>query len=122
MKHKYSFDLISKLISGYFNMDPALLYKKSRKDNIVETRRIAMYFSRQLIRERNKRTKKKTPPSLKRIARHFNLTDHTTILYHIRRVEQLRKIYKEYDSDIRIISIHLKNGDIDYFKKNLPDL
>ena len=76
---------IQEKVCNYYKTSFDDLLSSSRKRNLVKTRQIAMYLSKQL-----------TNHSLMEISKNFNKKDHTTVLHAI------QSIKSQYESDINI--------------------
>nr|WP_235603633.1 chromosomal replication initiator protein DnaA [Balneola sp. EhC07] len=72
-----SIESIQNYVCDYFGIDTNKVREKTRKQEIVEARQIAMYFS-----------KKYTKSSLKTIGLHFGGRDHSTVIHAISTVEE----------------------------------
>ena len=92
-KSQISIDSIQQHVSEYFGIDPNRVREKTRKQEIVEARQIAMYLSKQM-----------TKSSLKTIGLHFGGRDHSTVIHAITAVEdrlQTSSKHKQIVNDIR---------------------
>jgi len=72
-----SIESIQEYVCDYFGIDTNKVREKTRKQEIVEARQIAMYLS-----------KKFTESSLKTIGLHFGGRDHSTVIHAISTIEQ----------------------------------
>ncbi|MBI3601812.1 MAG: chromosomal replication initiator protein DnaA [Candidatus Omnitrophica bacterium] len=90
-----SVDMVQKEVAEFFNLTLYDLKNKSRHKNVVVPRQVAMYLSRKL-----------TAHSLPEIGAAFGGKDHTTILYAVKKVEEV--LLK--DEQIRKIVETLKNS------------
>lgn len=72
-----SIESIQNYVCDYFGIETNKVREKTRKQEIVEARQIAMYFS-----------KKFTKSSLKTIGLHFGGRDHSTVIHAISTVEE----------------------------------
>jgi chromosomal replication initiator protein len=72
-----SIESIQNYVCEYFSIEPNKVREKTRKQEIVEARQIAMYLS-----------KKFTKSSLKTIGLHFGGRDHSTVIHAISTVEE----------------------------------
>ncbi len=75
-KKHVSIEDIQRLVCDYFGIDPNKVREKTRKQEIVEARQIAMYMSKTM-----------TKSSLKTIGLHFGGRDHSTVIHAINAVE-----------------------------------
>jgi chromosomal replication initiator protein len=75
-KRHISIEMIQSQVCSYFGIDPNKVREKTRKQEIVEARQIAMYLSKQL-----------TKNSLKTIGLQFGGRDHSTVIHAITSVE-----------------------------------
>jgi chromosomal replication initiator protein len=72
-----SIEQIQEYVCDYFGIDTNKVREKTRKQEIVEARQIAMYLSKQF-----------TDSSLKTIGLHFGGRDHSTVIHAISTVEE----------------------------------
>jgi chromosomal replication initiator protein len=99
-KKHISIELIQNQVSEYFGIDANKVREKTRKQEIVEARQIAMYLSKQM-----------TKNSLKTIGLHFGGRDHSTVIHAITSVEDRLKnpkhsrIIKDIQHKIELASI-----------------
>ncbi len=92
-KHQnISIEQIQKVVCEHFSIPDDLLRGKSRKQEIVFARQIAMYLSKELTRY-----------SLKSIGLHFGGRDHTTVIHAVRSINKTLK-----DSKVKKIIEDLK--------------
>ncbi|MDZ7371193.1 MAG: chromosomal replication initiator protein DnaA [candidate division KSB1 bacterium] len=73
-----SIEFIQKATADYFHIPDDLLRAKTRKQEIVMARQIAMYLCKQM-----------TDSSLKTIGLHFGGRDHSTVIHGVSTIEQL---------------------------------
>jgi len=86
---------IQKKVAGYYNINPRDMRSNKRTRTIAFPRQIAMYASKEL-----------TTLSLPEIGDLFGGKDHTTILYAVRKIDNLRKQSREFDEEInRVLSL-----------------
>ncbi|MBI5726890.1 MAG: chromosomal replication initiator protein DnaA, partial [Ignavibacteriales bacterium] len=86
-KSTVSTDVISKIVSEYFNLDENKLRDKTRKQEIVLARQIAMFLTKELTRN-----------SLKNIGLFFGGRDHTTVIHACENIQgQIEKDMKVKD-------------------------
>lgn len=99
MRH-ISIDLIQSQVCDYFGIDANKVREKTRKQEIVEARQIAMYLSKHL-----------TKSSLKTIGLQFGGRDHSTVIHAITSVEDRmqnakhQRIIKDIQHKIELASI-----------------
>ncbi|MDQ7011490.1 MAG: chromosomal replication initiator protein DnaA [Mariprofundaceae bacterium] len=86
---------IQKKVAGYYNINLRDMRSNKRTRTIAFPRQIAMYASKEL-----------TTLSLPEIGDLFGGKDHTTILYAVRKIDNLRKESREFDEEInRVLSL-----------------
>jgi chromosomal replication initiator protein len=99
-KRHISIELIQNQVCSYFGIDPNKVREKTRKQEIVEARQIAMYLSKQL-----------TKSSLKTIGLQFGGRDHSTVIHAITSVEDRmsnpkhQRMIKDIQQSIELASI-----------------
>jgi len=76
MRTPVSIEYIQKTVSSYFDLPIDLLRAKTRKQEVVGARQLAMYLSKDL-----------TSSSLKTIGLHFGGRDHSTVIHACQTVE-----------------------------------
>ncbi len=76
-KTQISIESIQEYVCDYFGIDTNKVREKTRKQEIVEARQIAMYLAKQF-----------TDSSLKTIGLHFGGRDHSTVIHAISTVEE----------------------------------
>jgi chromosomal replication initiator protein len=76
IKSPISIDEIQRVVSEFYDIPPDLLRAKTRKQEIVLARQVAMYLSKEL-----------TNSSLKTIGLHFGGRDHSTVIHAYQSVE-----------------------------------
>lgn len=79
---------IQKMVVEYFNIRPSDLTSSNRSRNIARPRQIAMSLAKEL-----------TNLSLPEIGKHFGGRDHTTVLYAVRKIDELRGEDGKVDED-----------------------
>ncbi|MGF1670824.1 MAG: chromosomal replication initiator protein DnaA [Balneolaceae bacterium] len=96
-----SIESIQNYVCDYFGIDTNKVREKTRKQEIVEARQIAMYLS-----------KKFTQSSLKSIGLQFGGRDHSTVIHAINTVEQrlsttpkLKRVLKELEQKIEVATL-----------------
>jgi chromosomal replication initiator protein len=87
-KGNVSVDSIQQLVAEYFGITVEELLSPSRTADLALARHVAMYLSR-----------KNLSLTVDQIAKAFNKKDHTTVLYAVRRVEEMKK------TDLRVKAI-----------------
>lgn len=92
-----SIDNIQKLVAQYYGIKTADFFSATRSRNIARPRQIAMCLAREL-----------TNYSMPEIGKAFGGRDHTTVLYAIKKVEELRQnnpiIEEDYNNLLRTLS------------------
>lgn len=86
-------DQIQNKVCDYFNIPADLLRAKTRRQEIVIARQIAMYLAKEL-----------THSSLKTIGLHFGGRDHSTVIHACQAIEEYLKTeptYKQHVDNIR---------------------
>lgn len=78
---------IQRIVCEYLNIPEELIRAKTRKQEVVNARQLAMYFSKEL-----------TNCSLKTIGLHFGGRDHSTVIHAYQTVEDLSKTDPRYRS------------------------
>ncbi|MEX0679941.1 MAG: chromosomal replication initiator protein DnaA [Balneolales bacterium] len=91
-KKQISIESIQRLVCDYFGIDPNKVREKTRKQEIVEARQIAMYLSKTM-----------TKSSLKTIGLHFGGRDHSTVIHAISSVEDRLETNTKFQQIIRDI-------------------
>ncbi len=76
LKNPVSIDQIQQTVSEFFNLPTDLLRAKTRKQEVVNARQVAMYLAKEL-----------TNSSLKTIGLHFGGRDHSTVIHAYQSVE-----------------------------------
>ena len=90
-------DYIQKFVAEHFNTTPELLKDKTRKQEIVVARQVAMYLA-----------KEHTGFSLKTIGYHFGGRDHSTVIHAIQSVNDLIDTDKRMAASIQELRNKLK--------------
>jgi chromosomal replication initiator protein len=91
-KKHISIEDIQRLVCEYFGIDPNKVREKTRKQEIVEARQIAMYLSKTM-----------TKSSLKTIGLHFGGRDHSTVIHAIHAVEDRRETSPKFQQIVKDI-------------------
>ena len=96
-----SIDVIQNCVCDYFNIDTNKVREKTRKQEIVEARQVAMYLS-----------KKYTKSSLKTIGLQFGGRDHSTVIHAISTIEgrlstspKHKRMLKELEQKLEVATI-----------------
>lgn len=90
---RVTIDDIQKRVAEHFNIRISDMHSVRRARNVARPRQIAMYLCKTL-----------TPKSLPEIGRQFGGRDHTTVLYAIKKVEELKSQDKTIMEDIELLS------------------
>jgi len=91
-KKHISIEDIQRLVCDYFGIDPNKVREKTRKQEIVEARQIAMYLSKTM-----------TKSSLKTIGLHFGGRDHSTVIHAIHTVEDRQETSPKFSQIVKDI-------------------
>ncbi|MEX0770070.1 MAG: chromosomal replication initiator protein DnaA [Balneolaceae bacterium] len=96
-----SIESIQNYVCEYFEIDPNKVREKTRKQEIVEARQIAMFLA-----------KRYTKSSLKTIGLHFGGRDHSTVIHAITTIEErlstspkYKRILKELEQKIEVATL-----------------
>ncbi|MDZ7689650.1 MAG: helix-turn-helix domain-containing protein [Balneolaceae bacterium] len=96
-----SIEAIQNYVCEYFGIDTNKVREKTRKQEIVEARQIAMYLAKQF-----------TDSSLKTIGLHFGGRDHSTVIHAIQTVEERmqtspkhKRIVEELHQKVEVASL-----------------
>lgn len=90
---KLTVDEIQRAVSDYYNIRPSEMVSERRSRAVARPRQVAMYLAKQL-----------TSKSLPDIGRRFGGRDHTTVMYAVRKIEDLRCTDSQLDEDITRLS------------------
>lgn len=90
-------DTIQRTVCDYFNLPEDLLRAKTRKQEVVNARQIAMYLAKEL-----------TNSSLKTIGLHFGGRDHSTVIHAYQSVEDQMRIDSKYQATVTQIRRRLQ--------------
>lgn len=82
-------ETIQRTVCDYFNIPEDLIRAKTRKQEIVNARQIAMYLAKDL-----------TNSSLKTIGLHFGGRDHSTVIHAYQSVEDQMRIDQKYQAHV----------------------
>ena len=88
-ERRITIEEIQRRVAAHYNINPAELSSSRRAQVVVRPRHVAMYLAKQL-----------TSRSLPEIGRKFGKRDHTTVMYAIRRIEELRPKDPALDEDV----------------------
>ena len=99
-EQKITIEDIQQRVAAHYNIKPAELSSNRRSQAVVRPRHVAMYLAKQL-----------TSRSLPEIGRKFGKRDHTTVLYAIRRIEDLRPKDPALDEDVENLRRSLEEPD-----------
>ena len=88
-ERRITIEEIQRRVAQHYNIKPAELSSSRRAQAVVRPRHVAMYLAKQL-----------TSRSLPEIGRKFGKRDHTTVMYAIRRIEELRPKDPALDEDV----------------------
>jgi len=83
---------IQRLVAEFFDIPPDLLRAKTRKQEIVNARQIAMYLAKEM-----------TNCSLKTIGLHFGGRDHSTVIHAYQSVEDQMKLDTKYRDTLQLV-------------------
>ena len=86
-------------VSSFYGIDIKKLLKKTRNRKISLVRQIAIYLVRQVCKE-----------PLTAIGKLFGVSDHTSVLYAIRRIEKLKAEDKKLEREIEFLKTKLLDG------------
>jgi chromosomal replication initiator protein len=84
---------IQRRVADYYKLRLHDLLSARRSREVARPRQVAMYLSKKL-----------TPRSLPEIGRRFGGRDHTTVMHAIKRIEELRNVDSELETDIGNLS------------------
>ena len=88
---------IQRTVCEYFNIPEDLIRAKTRKQEIVNARQIAMYLAKEL-----------TNASLKTIGLHFGGRDHSTVIHAYQSVEDLMRVDTKYQTHVQQVKRRLQ--------------
>ncbi len=95
---KIEIEDIQKKVAEHYNVKISELRGSRRAQAIARPRQVAMYLSKQL-----------TPFSLPEIGRSFGGKDHTTVMYAVRKIEELMDINATLAEDVRLLKRKLQS-------------
>jgi chromosomal replication initiator protein len=90
-------ETIQRAVCEYFSVPEDLLRAKTRKQEIVNARQIAMYLAKEL-----------TNSSLKTIGLHFGGRDHSTVIHAYQSVEDQLKLDTKFNANVQQIRRRLQ--------------
>jgi chromosomal replication initiator protein len=96
-QRRITIDEIQKLVSRHFELKPLDLVSARRARAIARPRQIAMYLAKRL-----------TTRSLPEIGRKFGGRDHSTVIYAVRKIEELRDTDRDVDNAVRVLMKELE--------------
>mgnify|MGYP001619454932 CR=1 FL=1 len=99
VKTHITIDEIQRIVCEHLSIPPDLLRAKTRKQEIVTARQIAMYLSKEL-----------TNSSLKTIGLHFGGRDHSTVIHAYQTVEDTMKEDQKMKSMVQQLKSKLEIG------------
>ncbi|MGD8325939.1 MAG: chromosomal replication initiator protein DnaA [Sphingomonadales bacterium] len=88
---------IQRQVADHYAIRVNDMLSSRRTRNLVRPRQVAMFLAKQL-----------TTRSLPEIAREFHGKDHTTVMYAVRRVEELRQTDSDLDNDLTLLRRRLE--------------
>ena len=91
-ERKISIEEIQRKVAEYYNIRMADMHSARRARAVARPRQVAMYLAKQL-----------TSRSLPEIGRKFGGRDHTTVMYAVRKIEELRAGDTVLDEDIDLL-------------------
>jgi chromosomal replication initiator protein len=90
---------IQRLVAEFFDIPPDLLRAKTRKQEIVNARQIAMYLAKEM-----------TNCSLKTIGLHFGGRDHSTVIHAYQSVEDQIRLDSKYRDTLQLARKKIENS------------
>jgi chromosomal replication initiator protein len=97
VKSPLTIETIQRTVCDYFNIPEDLIRAKTRKQEIVSARQVAMYLAKEL-----------TNCSLKTIGLHFGGRDHSTVIHAYQSVEDQMRIDQKYQANVQQIRRRLQ--------------
>ncbi len=91
-ERKLTIEEIKKTVASHFNLRYADMESARRARPVARPRQIAMYLAKQL-----------TPKSLPEIGRMFGNRDHTTVMYSVKKVEELYALDRSFAEDVDLL-------------------
>lgn len=98
IKTHITIEAIQRTVCNYFNIPEDLVRAKTRKQEVVFARQLAMYLSKEL-----------TNFSLKTIGLHFGGRDHSTVIHAYQTIEDLIKSDKKYVDVVQQLKSKINN-------------
>jgi chromosomal replication initiator protein len=89
IKSPITIEEIQRVVCDYFSIPGDLIRAKTRKQEVVNARQVAMYLAKEL-----------TNSSLKTIGLHFGGRDHSTVIHAYQSVEDQMKLDNKYQSNV----------------------
>lgn len=89
---RISIEEIQKRVAEHFNIRVADMHSPRRTRQVARPRQVAMYLAKQL-----------TTRSLPEIGRKFGGRDHTTVMYAVKKIEELRESDSSFAEDIELL-------------------
>jgi chromosomal replication initiator protein len=89
IKSPVTIDEIQRTVSEYFNIPEDLMRAKTRKQEVVNARQIAMFLAKEL-----------TNSSLKTIGLHFGGRDHSTVIHAYQSVEDQMRLDSKFQNNV----------------------
>ena len=96
IKPHLTLEIIAETVANYYNIDPELIYGKSRKREISDARQLVMYLA-----------KNKTQMSSTNIGLRLS-RNHATVLHACKQVEQRISLEKKFRAEVNSIEATLK--------------
>ena len=90
-------DLIQRTVCDYFDLPEDLLRAKTRKQEVVTARQIAMYLAKEL-----------TNSSLKTIGLHFGGREHSTVIHAYQSVEDQMRVDQKFQGSVQQLKRRLQ--------------
>jgi chromosomal replication initiator protein len=97
VKSPLTIETIQRTVCDYFSIPEDLIRAKTRKQEIVNARQVAMYLAKEL-----------TNCSLKTIGLHFGGRDHSTVIHAYQSVEDQMRIDQKYQANVQQIRRRLQ--------------
>ena len=91
-ERRVTIEEIQKRVAEHFNIRFADMHSARRSRAVARPRQVAMYLSKHL-----------TSRSLPEIGRKFGGRDHTTVMYAVQKVEELRQADPSFDEDVELL-------------------
>lgn len=94
-QHKTNFESITRVVSDFYNLDPAQIFNKSRKREVSDARQMVMYLA-----------KKHTKMPFKAIGARLQRS-HATVLYACKLIDERLPLEKKLQEDLSLIEREL---------------